>query len=217
MRSLDRTAVAAPPCLGQYRHGTHTWGDVGPPDKQQIRAHLEQLQGRMCAYCEGPLDSLGQHIEHFRRKHHFPRLTFDWVNLFWSCDRDDSCGRFKDHDAGAYDSDDIIDPCLDSPDRFFRFRSDGAIDVRVDLSLRDEHRARETLRVFNLDPNNGRLRAMRRRALEAYQGLEPDILQALEDFSPAERGAFLAEEVARTCGEPFSSVIRHFFEDIGAR
>src|SRR4051812_18958917 len=125
MRWLDRNAVPAPACLATYQHGLHTWDDVTPLDKSHIRAALEQMQGRRCAYCEGSLDALGRHVEHFRRKHaaHFPHLTFVWTNLYWSCDQADSCGRFKDHGAGAYDPDDLIDPCVEDPDRLFRFRS----------------------------------------------------------------------------------------------
>jgi hypothetical protein len=68
MRKLDRASFATPPCLTNYQPGTHTWKDVTHADKAEIRQHLEQMQGRRCAYCEGSVDSLGQHIEHFRRK-----------------------------------------------------------------------------------------------------------------------------------------------------
>ncbi|KYF87244.1 hypothetical protein BE17_46145 [Sorangium cellulosum] len=214
MRKLDRGSVASPPCLAGYRHGRHTWDNVDAADKAAVRAALDEMQGRRCAYCEGDLDALGQHIEHFRRKHVFPHLTFAWVNLYWSCDQRDSCGRHKDHDAGPYNPDDLLDPCVDDPDRFFRFRSDGTIDVRPDLSASDARRARETLRVFNLDPGHGRLRSMRRRALEAYCARETGILEALEGFTPEDRRTIISEELASTSGEPFSTIVRHFFEDV---
>src|SRR5438105_4358499 len=110
MRKLDRGNVPAPVCLANYQVGAHTWNSLTYEDKEQIRQSLEQLQGRRCAYCEGSLDALGQHIEHFRRKGigHFPQFTFSWSNLYWSCYQDDSCGRFKDHSAGAYNPNDLI-------------------------------------------------------------------------------------------------------------
>jgi uncharacterized protein (TIGR02646 family) len=80
MRRLDRSAVAAPACLAGYSHATHCWDDVTTGDKQQVRVDLEQMQGRRCAYCEGDIDTLGQHIEDFRRKRRFPQLTFAWNN-----------------------------------------------------------------------------------------------------------------------------------------
>jgi uncharacterized protein (TIGR02646 family) len=214
MRKLDRTSASAPVCLSCYQHGKHNWGDVQPAHKDLIRESLEEMQGRRCAYCEGPVDALGQHIEHFRTKHTFPSLTFDWKNLYWSCDQADSCGRHKDHDSGPYDPNDLIDPCREDPDRFFRFRSDGTIQVRTDITDNEQHRARETLRVFNLNPTHGRLRQMRKRALEAYRAQDPDILEALETFESADREVIIAGELARTSSDPFSAVIRHFFERV---
>ncbi len=215
MRKLDRDTAPAPICLSCYQHGKQNWGDLDPAHKQEIQQCLEKMQGSRCAYCEGPLDDLGRHIEHFRQKHVFPTLTFDWRNLYWSCDQTNSCGRYKDHDAGAYDPNDLIDPAQEDPDRFFRFRSDGTIHIRTaDLSDKDRRRASETLRIFNLNPEHGRLRQMRRRALEAYQAQEPDILYALQECTPAERDAFISDELARTASDPFSAVIRHFFEAV---
>lgn len=213
MRKLDRSAVPAPPCLANYKHGVHTWKDA-EDDRPQIRAHLEQLQGRRCAYCEGDLDALGQHIEHFRSRSRFPKLTFEWANLFWSCSQDDSCGHYKDAKGRRYQPEDLVNPCVDDPDKYFRFRSNGTIDLRPGLSEKDQKRARETLRVFNLDPEHGRLRSMRERAIKSYRKLEPNILDTLMEFDPLDRAAFIAAEVARTAGDPFCTVIRHYFEDV---
>lgn len=207
MRRLDRNAVAAPACLASYQHGAHTWNDVSALHRSQIRAGLEQMQGRRCAYCEGSLDVLGYHIEHFRRKDgaHFPHLTFVWANLYWSCDQADSCGRYKDHGAGAYVPNDLVDPCLDDPDHFFRFRSDGTISFRSGLSVADMRRAEQTLRVFNLNPKWGRLRNMRKAAVSAYVTL----VDGCREFSLAELQDFLREELELAAALPFSAAIRH--------
>lgn len=207
MRKLDRTICPAPTCLGSYTYGIHAWDNVSPTHKVQIRTQLEAMQGRRCAYCEGSIDSLGQHIEHFRRKKNHPALTFDWNNLFWSCDQTDSCGHFKDHGAGPYNVADLVNPCSDDPDAFFIFQADGTISVRNGLSAVDQRRATETLRVFSLDANWGRLRAMRRAAVSGYvedanaafnEGWPPDDIRAL----------FQAElEIARNL--PFYTAIRH--------
>jgi uncharacterized protein (TIGR02646 family) len=207
MRKLDRIACPAPPCLGGYHHGTHSWKDVGPDQKAEIRAHLETMQGRRCAYCEGDIDSLGQHIEHFRRKSLHRALTFDWDNLFWSCDQTDSCGHFKDHGAGPYNVADLINPCCDDPDAFFIFQADGTISVRHGLPEVDQRRATETLRVFSLDAKWGRLRAMRKAAVSGY--VDDANTAFNEGWSPDDiRTLFRAElEIARNL--PFYTAIRH--------
>ena len=212
MRKLDSAIATVPVCLASYTHGRDTWDDVTGDHKREIRASLEQMQGRRCAYCEGPLDSLGQHIEHFRRKNpkHFPHLTFAWANLYWSCDQTDSCGHYKDRGAGAYSPNDLIDPCADDPSLFLRFRSDGTVDVRPGLSQRDEFRARETLRVFNLHDEFGRLRNMRKATSSTYLQL----VSELAAFDAAERSAYAQIEIQATASEPFSTVVRHMFEDV---
>jgi uncharacterized protein (TIGR02646 family) len=165
------------------------------------------MQGRRCAYCEGDIDSLGQHIEHFRRKSLHPALTFDWNNLFWSCDQTDSCGHFKDHGAGPYNVADLINPCADDPDAFFVFQADGTISVRHGLSASDQRRASETLRVFSLDPEWGRLRVMRKIAVSGYVD---DANFAFNDgWPPDDIRAYFAQELEIACDLPFYTAIRH--------
>jgi uncharacterized protein (TIGR02646 family) len=210
MRKLDRATATAPGCLASYAHGRDNWGDVSHDDKQQIHASLEQMQGRRCAYCEGPLDSLGKHIEHFRRKSLFVHLTFAWPNLYCSCDQNDSCGHFKDQGADPYDPGDLLDPCADDASLFLHFRSDGTIDVRLGISAADAHRARETLRVFNLHVKFGRLRSMRKQVASMYLST----VEELATWSPDERREYARHEIQATASEPFSTVVRHMFEDV---
>ena len=207
MRRLNRTIVAEPTCLANYHHGQHTWEDLLPADKAEIRQYLEVVQGCRCAYCEGSLDLLGQHIEHFRRKApgHFPHLTFEWGNLYWSCDQPDSCGHFKDHGGEPYNVNDLIDPCVDNPDLFFRFRSDGTISIRHGLSPDDLHKATETLRVFNLHPQWGRLRNMRKAAVSPYVSMIDDA----EGFSANDLRQLFVEELIAAASLPFFTAIRH--------
>jgi uncharacterized protein (TIGR02646 family) len=205
MRKLVRTTVASPACLAGYSHPVNRWDDVTSAAKQEIRVSLEAVQGRRCAYCEGDIGILGQHIEHFRRKRHFPHLAFAWDNLYWSCDQTDSCGHYKDHGAGPYNIDDLIEPCLHDPEAFFRFRSDGTISLRSDLTAGDRHRAEETLRVFNLNPKWGRLRNMRKAAVSGYVKM----VDADVGFSADDWRDFFAEELERAAMHPFYTAIRH--------
>jgi uncharacterized protein (TIGR02646 family) len=150
---------------------------------------------------------LGQHIEHFWRKSVHPAKTFDWKNLYWSCDQTDSCGHFKDHGAGAYDVNQLVDPCCDDPDLFFRFRSDGTIDVQLGLSPADKHKAEETLRVFGLCAQWGRLRNMRKAAVSGY--LE-DVREAIKaGFGPDDLVEYFEETLQEIATLPFSTAIRH--------
>ncbi|WP_300675397.1 retron system putative HNH endonuclease [Desulfoluna sp.] len=104
MHKLKRPSP--PNCLSKYRHGRDNWSLVTIEDKKGIWVQLHAMQGNLCAYCESPLlTQNGQrdaHIEHFRQKGKDPRVTFEWDNLFGSCNRKISCGRHKDAHP-AYD------------------------------------------------------------------------------------------------------------------
>ena len=205
MRKLNRTSVAAPGCLASYKHGADNWESVESEHKAEIRKCLHVMQGQWCAYCEGALDVLGQHIEHFEPKSKRPQATFSWSNLFCSCQKLDSCGHFKDSGAGSYKQADLINPCSDDPDTYFRFRSDGTISLRRGLSEQQRTRAETTLRVFNLDPSHGRLRQMRKNATAGYVSL----VDEAEGFTRDELGEFFAMELKAARDQQFQTAIRH--------
>lgn len=210
MHKLDRTHTAEPVCLVGHVLRKHTWDDVTPDDKQKIRKSLEQLQDVRCAYCEGLVYADG-HIEHFRRKNHFPHLTFVWSNLFLSCGSQEHCGHYKDGPKAAqYSPDELVKPDEDEPDQYFYFHSSGEIRQRSGTSATDLKRASETIRVFNL--NCGFLMAARRRALRFYEHRQPGILDFLMEFNEPTRQEFIAEEIHATRLEPHWTVIRHYFE-----
>jgi uncharacterized protein (TIGR02646 family) len=211
MRRLDRTIATIPACLAGFAHGRDSWSDIDGVDRAEIRASLEQMQGRRCAYCEGDVDTLGQHIEHFKRKSLCPALTFDWSNLYWSCDQQDSCGRFKDHWAGPYNVADVVDPCADEPDAFFRFRADGTISIRIGLTENQLHKASETLRVLGLNGRWGRLRNMRKRAVAGYLASVDDAITA--GFRPEDLKEYFEEALRIAATLPFSTVVRHVLSE----
>ena len=209
MHKLDRTAVPAPPCLALYHHGAQNWGDVLPAHKREVRMHLQELQGRRCAYCEASLDWFGQQVEHFRPKSRFPALTFAWTNLFWSCDCSDHCGHFKENRAGPYDPDDLIDPTVDDPEHFLLFFSDGSIRLRQGLSDAQRYRANETLRVFNLDAEHGPLRHMRKAHCTGYLQIGMEIAELAQSSPRDEWLPFLEDELASTRTLPFATAVKH--------
>lgn len=214
MHKLDRASTASPMCLSNYCHSVHNWDAVTAQDKQAIRTSLEQLQGNRCAYCESAVYS-DSHIEHFRRKNilHFPELTFEWSNLFLSCNSQKHCGHYKDRPSVTpYDPASLVKPDDDDPDAFFYFHSSGEVRARSGLSSVQQIRSDETIRVFNL--NCSALQEARRRALRAYERREPKILEALMGFSPKDREAFINDEIRATADDPHCTVIRHFFEKV---
>lgn len=210
MHQLERTTVPAPICLNQYRYGRNTWNNLTPSsaDREEIWLRLEQMQGERCAYCECDLNQHGRHIEHFRQRARYPQGTFDWNNLFGSCDSEASCGKHKDA-CGPYNPGDLIKPDSEDPEHFFLFVTNGSIALRSGLTDTEQHRARETLRIFNLDAQRGPLRKMRKTAVSGYLK-ELDDLQELHAIcSLQEITAYIASEFAYTRDLPFCTAIKH--------
>ncbi|WP_445181433.1 retron system putative HNH endonuclease [Pseudomonas sp. McL0111] len=174
-----------------------------------MRQCLQVMQDTRCAYCEANISKSGHaHIEHFRQRHRYPQGTFEWTNLFNSCCREDACGKFKDG-CPPYDDSKLLKPDEDDPDGFLLFVSDGTISPLADLDYRARPRAVETLRIFNLDAQNGALRAMRRVAIFPHLNTLQGLMEISEEFSPEDVKEFLEGEIQNTAHLPFSTAIRH--------
>ena len=208
MHKLDRSCTPPPSCLKRYKHGHNRWEDIGLEEKHETREALKVIQGCRCAYCECSIDINNQHIEHFRQRSQFPRETFDWHNLFWSCGRDESCGKHKDK-CDSYDPANIIKPDVEDPELFFLFVSDGSIVVRENLTEIQKHRAEETLRVFNLDAKWGPLRCQRKVAVSGYLRQIDEILELMSLFSAEEFNNYIEYILKDTKDLPFCTVIKH--------
>jgi uncharacterized protein (TIGR02646 family) len=211
MHKLDRPI--APTCLSNYRHGQHNWDDVSPADKSQIWQQLVVMQQNYCAYCECEIVDGRKHIEHFRQKSsgRYPQGTFRWDNLFGSCNENDSCGKHKDN-CGIYNHQDLIKMDVEDPDAFFLFVEDGSISFLPGLSAAKQHRAEETLRIFNLDEKYGRLRHMRQSAVLGYKKTVEEFLEMAQHFDDADWRPILNNELNRIrMDEPFSTAIIHLF------
>lgn len=211
MRKLQRGAM--PVCLTTYRHGPNNWSDVSDIEKGELWLALVAMQGFRCAYCECELFDRSRHIEHFRQRGRNPAGTFEWNNLFGSCNSLESCGKHKDT-CGLYDPVVLIKPDDENPDDFFVFIKDGTIFPRAGLSAAAQLRAQETLRIFNLDSKNGRLRQMRRAAVLGHWHTVSEIFEFANMDPENETGwrELLDEEVEKAACLPFSTAIRHAFE-----
>ena len=201
----------APSCLAHYHHGAYNWtqNSPTPTERDEIRVELERMQGRRCAYCEGDLDVHGQHIEHFRQRERYPQGTFAWDNLFWLCEREDTCGKHKDK-CGVYPPSDLIKPDVENPEHFFLFASNGTIAIRsATLTPVEQRRAAETLRIFNIDEVRGPLRYMRQAHCAGYLQTAEELQTIAAIWPPDDWLPFLEAELAQTSHLPFCTAIKH--------
>jgi uncharacterized protein (TIGR02646 family) len=212
MHKLERDP-RGPNCLRRYQHGLAQWNSATPtPDeKVAIWEKLDAMQGRRCAYCEAGISDGARHIEHFRPRGRYPQGTFDWTNLFGSCNRQESCGKHKDDrkKCGDYNPDDLIKPDVDDPEDFFLFVSDGTIAIRDGLSDAARRRAEETLRVFNLDAQHGPLRHMRKQAVVGHIQTGEELMALAAEYPEPEWRPFLESELAKTADLAFATAIKH--------
>lgn len=134
---------------------------MGTDEHATLADALYARQDGYCAYCEIHLnDRSDGHIEHLERRSDNAKRTFDWANLFYSCSKPDSCGKYKDNGRIRFKPADIIDPSEENPLDFFVYDANGRIVAREGTGQR---RAEETIRVFNL--NCPRLHNMRGKAV----------------------------------------------------
>ena len=162
-----------------------------------------------CAYCECSLNGEhGQHIEHFWQRGRYPQGTLDWHNLFGSCERHNSCGKHKDR-CGGYNREDLIKPDVEDPEHFFLFVSNGSIALRADLTPAEQHRAKETLRILNLDAQRGPLRHMRQRAASGYIQVLEEIMEMAAIYPPDDWRLLLERELDQSRRLPFCTAIKH--------
>lgn len=195
----------APPCLTQYRHGQHNWDSISPQEKAAIRQSLEEMQTGLCAYCEVTLRAW--HIEHFYTRDRYPQQTFDWGNLFGSCNSVESCGDYKDKKGKPYQPQDLIHPCQHHPDTFLFFSRTGDVSPRTNLSPADLKRAQETIRVFNL--NSPDLCERRAAVVGSLLAMEPDILSVLPECTDEERHLLIEDFLQTYAIGPHPTPIRH--------
>lgn len=208
MHYLDRRTHSSPACLATLDYREQRWADFDSDCKAAVREELRNVQQSRCAYCECALpDYDSSHIEHFRRKHVYPALTFAWQNLFLSCNSREHCGHFKDRQgAPPYDVNKLVKPDELDPDAYLYFSASG--EVRPRSGCANLEMAEQTIAVFGL--NAPPLRAQRRNAIKQYRQREE--LEELMTWSPEDRNSYLAQEIDQTSALPFCTTLRHFLE-----
>ena len=199
-----------PSCLKRHHCASgNDWQNVSPEDKAEIWKALQAMQLDRCAYCESKITALKQHIEHFCQRSLFPKKTFDWSNLFGSCNDQEHCGKHKDNKQHVqlYKPADMIKPDEEDPEKLLLFIVDGTVAIRRNLSPGDQHRAEETIRVFNL--NAASLKNQRWQAVQGYLSLA----EMNSDLSDMEWREYISEELQEAAGQAFVTAIRHMLLD----
>ena len=128
---------------------------IGSAEHAALSEFLYACQSHYCAYCEIKINKPSDgFIEHLERRSDNPERTFDWTNMFFSCNHSDSCGIFKDNSKPKMDFslNDIIDPSTVDPQDFFAYDSEGNI---LPKNSNYTQQVNETIRIFNL--KNSRL------------------------------------------------------------
>lgn len=203
------TRPPAPACLAKFRHGRDNWDGVTTEDKKQIWRQLELMQLDRCAYCEDKLSksrsSKNAHIEHLRQRNRFPQGTFEWANIFGSCNRRTSCGRHKDKQP-RYNHHGIVKMDSEDPDSFFVFLPNGTVHPKANLTQREQTRASETIRLFNL---NGPLRKVREIEIKGYLQNAEYLAEIAGEYDESEWLPILEEELAKIEELPFVTAIKH--------
>lgn len=112
---------------------------------RNLKDALMSEQGYLCCYCECRISRNYSHIEHFKPKDKFPKLSLEYSNLFASCIKnppkgEKNCGHKKDN----YYSDTLISPLEKDCHTHFTYNFDGTIEA-------DDERGEESIREYNLN------------------------------------------------------------------
>ena len=155
---------------------------------QEVRLHiLCDEQDSLCGYTELPIEDLHKcHIDHFRKRSLFQRLTFDWNNFVVATMDDDFGAKYKDNKSGItkalYLS--ILNPVVDDTTQFFEYSEFGEIIPKQGMTTIDREKAEKTREVFNL--NHAGLVSRRLtliKMIESYTDLPAeDIQDCLKDY-----------------------------------
>lgn len=224
MKYLSRQ-TPGPLVLNKYDYRKDDWDSLSSSDKKEIWEELIKMQGKLCAYCEKKIDhhkkpdknKTERHIEHFYRKGVYKNLTFEWSNLFGSCGELQRCGFYKDKQK--YNDDDLIKVDKQNPDDFFRFFESGDVQIKTGLSQQDHKMAEVTLRVFNLNPSTGGVKAERRRAIESSMTLIKELVGYASELIDSKceieevRCMIFEEFNERVQDRCFTTAIKHVFEN----
>ncbi|MFH4593979.1 retron Ec78 anti-phage system effector HNH endonuclease PtuB [Vibrio alginolyticus] len=190
----------APLCLAQFMHGRDNWSVISNNGlTNEIWEKLNIMQSGFCAYCECQLqeDNTKRHIEHFIQKGRDPSKTFDWDNLFGSCNNPNRCGKFKDEDSEAKNIDlaKVCKPDVMDASELILFLNSGKVRSRTTLTPQQKELADNTITVFNLD-RDSTLENSRKAAIAGEKSLADSYWEMLANDDTGELAVLLEEELS---------------------
>lgn len=159
---------------GRYRH-------------HAVKSKLTKMFGGKCAYCESILGVVDYgHIEHYKPKTKYPKLTFAWRNLLLSCAKCNDSGHKGQKFPTARVGGPIVDPTLDDPTNHFRFDYDASTRQAVIVPTT----SRGSTSVSLLDLNGPTRKELVRERSKFIRGL---LLAKQYEHADPEAAAILAE------------------------
>ncbi len=140
--------------FAKTKHG-NDWAKLPANIRHDCRLHMMQVeQDNICAYTELILTE-SSHIDHFRKRDLFPKLTYDWNNLIVADSHEDFGAKYKDNGTDRVtsmaDNNELINPVTEDPEHFFRYMINGQISAKLNLTDAEKERADFTISTFNLN------------------------------------------------------------------
>ncbi|EJB8408505.1 TPA: TIGR02646 family protein [Vibrio parahaemolyticus] len=190
----------SPLCLARFKHGRDNWSVISSNGlTNDIWASLNVMQHGFCAYCECQLqeDNTKRHIEHFIQKDREPSKTFNWNNLFGSCNNPNRCGKFKDEAPAAKNIDlsKVCKPDVMDASELILFLNSGKVRARTILAPQQKELADNTITVFNLD-GDSTLENSRKAAIAGEKSLADSYWEMLADDDSGELAVLLEAELS---------------------
>jgi len=143
-----RTIKETPAFFSDYikKNKPVVWPDLDGATRRQLRIHIKtEEQFNVDAYTQQKLKT--EHIDHYKRKagHFFPKLCFDFENLFVANHNAAYGASYKDNTIKKEDYEAIYNPALYM--HKFQFSFDGSISPLDE----NDKKAEKTIEIFNLN------------------------------------------------------------------
>ena len=143
--------------------GLHEWALSSGFHRLWREYILDIEQHGLSGYTEAPLHIETSHIDHFYKRSLFLDKVYSWDNLVVDTIDETYGAKYKDKLVKiAPDNLKVINPVTESPNFYFRYKVDGRIVSKDNLSEAERIRADYTIDVFNLNESS---LVERRRAL----------------------------------------------------
>lgn len=175
------------------KKGFSRWEEFSGSDEfKRVREHIGVIeQGDVSAYTEQPLNKRLWHIDHFRKRDLYPRLTFDYSNLlvdnrndnYGACHKDSHKAKVSAADFDGKDC--IFNPVEENFADYIRYNTAGELLPAVGLEDSLSRRVERTIEVFNINHPS----LVERRA---------DLIQNMTDYM---KGGLSVSEIS-TCLKP---------------